>query len=410
MNNKRLSPLAGAMLVSFAFGASAQAPSAIKPTYEIPTGETKNEDGPRGIALGDGLAFYPSVTASYGRDDNLFLTNANKKSSNFYTLAPGLKLQARSESSVHTLDFDAKLSRFESSRADDFNDHHGGLTSEFIFSSRAALRLEMESNKGHDPRGSTDRPSSSTPDLYKNNGVNGLFAYGGNDAAGRVELEAGGYRKHYVNNRAFTFGSDRDTTNFGGRFFARVASKTSLLVEAKSDKLDYTDSLSQLDSTERRYLAGVTWEATAATSGTIKIGQMRKNFRSASIRDFSGTGWDANVQWAPQTYSRLDLYTAKSFSESTGVGDFILTKRYGADWTHDWNSRLSTIASINRANDDFTNGGRSDTTDTIGFRVNYKFFRWLTVGGEFSNADRDSNLSAFRYKKNLYSLIVGATL
>ena len=185
---------------------------------------------------------------------------------------------------------------------------------------------------------------------------------------------------------------------------------TSFQVEARQDKFDYKSATSLFDSKERRFLVGVTWEATAATSGTVKVGQIRKDFTSSIIKDFSGTGWDAIVQWAPQSYSRFGLTTVKEFGESTGLGDFILTKRYGANWTHDWNSRFTTIASITRAKDDFANGARNDTTDSFGFRVSYKVLRWLTLGGDLTNTDRDSNNAAFKYKRNIYSLTLGATL
>ncbi len=411
MNKKRLPTLAGAILASFSFGAMAQALPPIKPTYEIPGGEAKiDEEAPRGIVLKDGVTLYPSATASYGHDDNLFLTNTNKKSSSIYGLATGLKLQARSAASIYTLDYDGKSARYQSSRADDYNDYNFGGTGEFVFSSRVGLRLGVEYDQGHDARGSTDRVGADRPDVYRTSGASGLFAFGGNDARGRIELEAGSFNKRYKNNRATTFASDRDTDNFAGRFFARVASKTSLLVEARVDKLDYSSATSLFDSKEYRYLGGVSWDATAATSGTVKVGQIRKDFASSGKRDYSSSGWEANVQWAPLSYSRFVFSTAKTFGESTGVGDFILTKRYGATWTHEWNSRLSTAANISRADDDFTNGGRNDSTDSIGFKIDYKVRRWLTIGGEFANTDRDSNISAFRYKKNIYTLTLGATL
>ncbi len=411
MKNKRISPILGALLASFAFGVVAQTTAPVKPTYEIPGGESKdNEDGPRGIALQDGVAVYPWVDLSYGRDSNLFLTRLAPTSSNITTLAPGLKLVARSKATTFTFDYTSRSAKYESSRADNYSDYHLGGIGEFVFNSRTGLRLGGDYNKGHDPRGSTDRGISAKPDVFSNSGLNGLFAYGGNEASGRIELDAGSYNKRYKNNRATTIGSDRDTTNFGGRFFARFTPKTSFLVEARQDKFDYKSATSSFDSKERRFLVGVTWEATAATSGTVKVGQIRKDFTSSIIKDFSGTGWDAIAQWAPQSYSRLGLTTVKEFGESTGLGDFILTKRYGVNWTHDWNSRFTTVASASRAKDDFANGARNDTTDSFGVRINYKVQRWLTLGGELINTDRDSNNAAFKYKRNIYSLTLGATL
>ena len=300
--------------------------------------------------------------------------------------------------------------RYAQSRPDDYTDYRLAGTGEFVLSSRMGLRLGAEYNKGHDPRGSTDRGVGGEPDLYRNTGFGGLFAFGGNQARGRFEFEASSFDKRYTNNRATTTASDRNTDSFTGRFFSRFTEKTSFLVEARADKLDYKLSTSLLDSNERYYLVGVTWEATAATSGIIKVGQIRKNFVSSTLRDSSSSAWDATIQWAPVSYSKFAFTTSKSFGESTGVGDFLLTKRYGANWTHEWNNRFSTVASVTRANDEFVNGKRSDSTDNIGLNFNYKLQRWLTIGGGYVNTNRDSNNANFNYKKNLYSFTLGATL
>ena len=394
MGKISLASLIGALFASVAVSAIAQS----------------EEQGPRGWPIKEGVALYPSVGFTFARDDNLFLSNANKKSSNIYTLAPALKLQARRDAMLFTLDASSKSARYEQSRADDFTDYRLAGTGEFKLSSKMGLRLGAEYNKGHDARGSTDRGISGEADQYRNTGYGGLFSYGGKEARGRFEVEASSFDKRYTNNRATTAVSDRNTDSFTGRFFARFTDKTSFVFEARADKLDYKLSSSLLDSNERYYLAGVTWEATALTSGTIKVGQIRKNFVSSGTRDSSTSGWDAAIQWAPLSYSKITFTTSKSFGESTGTGDFLLTKRYGATWLHEWNSKVTTGASISRWNDDFVNGGRSDSTDSIGLKLNYKVQRWLTLGGEYSNADRDSTSSATKYKKNIYSLTVAATL
>jgi len=110
------------------------------------------------------------------------------------------------------------------------------------------------------------------------------------------------------------------------------------------------------------------------------------------------------------SYSKFEVFAIKTFNESTGYGDFALVKRYGANWTHDWNSQLSSTAIIARSDDEFINTTRNDTTDTLGFKVKYKLQRWLILGGEYAYTNRDSNLSTYNYKKNLYMLTLDATL
>lgn len=411
-NNRKLITgcILGAVLGTAASIAAAQT-GAVQPSYRIPDGqESKNDDGPRGITLTEGVALYPFMNFSYGRDNNLFLTNTNRKSTDVATYNPGLKLEATGRASKFGLSYDLIMGRYRNSSADNYTDYNASATGEFVFTQSMGLKLALDYNKLHDPRGSTDRGIAGEADEYRSVGPSALFAYGANDAIGRIEVEAGTTDRRYLNNRTTTVGSDRDTDNVAGRFFFRVAPKTSLILEARESKLDYKQLTSLQDSKERRYLFGVTWDATAATSGTVKLGRIRKDFAASTRRDFSSSGWEANIAWKPLSYSKVDLFTTKTFAESTGLGDFTLSKRYGASWTHGWNSRFSTIASISRTDDDFIGNVRADKIDSVGLKLNYKLMRWLTVGGELTNTSRDSNNSIFNYKKNLYLLTIGATL
>ncbi|MBL8521946.1 MAG: outer membrane beta-barrel protein [Betaproteobacteria bacterium] len=391
--------------------AGAQTSTPVKSQYDI--GGAKPDDGkegPRGVVLGDGLTLFPYFNAAVGNDDNLFLANTSKKSSSVQTFNPGLRLEAKSQSSLLTFDLDGRIGRYSSSSADNYSDLTAAASADIVADSSLGFRFFLDHERGHDPRGSTDRGSSDKPDEFDRNGFSALLAYGANDAIGRVEVELGTFRKRYQNNRAFTLASDRDGDNFAGRFFWRIAPKTYAVFEAREDKMDYSLSTSLQDSKERRYMVGLTWDATDATSGTAKVGRIQKNFSAASIPDFSGTGWEVGINWSPMTYSKVGLNTQKTFGESTGVGDFTLSKRYSATWTHDWDSRLSTQAFISRSDDDFVRNVRDDSTDTLGFKVNYKLQRWLTLGGEYTYTDRSSNVTGFSYKRSQYMFTVGATL
>ncbi len=402
--------LSALTLSALSFAANAQT-GAVQPAYKIPDGsKDEDKDGPRGIALAEGVSLFPYLNFSLGRDSNLFLTNANKRSSTIAVYNPSLKLEVASQSSKFGLLVDSKVGKYAQSNSDNYTDYQLLGTGEFVFSSSMGLKLALDYTKGHDPRGSNDRGLSVVPDEYRSTGPSALFAYGANDAIGRFEVELGNVDKRYQNNRANTIGSDRNTDNFAGRFFMRVAPKTSFLVEAREDRIDYKLASSQQDSKERRYLVGVTWDATAATSGTVKLGQIRKDFAVSTRKDFSGTGWEANVSWKPLSYSKVDFFTSKSFSESTGLGDFTLAKKFGLSWQHGWNSRFTSVASFTRADDDFVNNVRADRTNSLGLKVNYKLLRWLDIGGEVTNTSRDSNVNGLNYKRNLYMLSFGATL
>ncbi len=400
----------GAILAGTGFNAAAQVLSTpVKPTYEIGGGEAKTE-GPRGVEVADGVVFYPYGNLTFGRDDNMFLSSANKTSSNFTIINPGFKLLTRGEVGQLAIDYDAKLGTYITSHDDDYRDQRLAATAEMAPASSLGFRLGALYVHGHDPRGSTDRSVSTEPDKYENTGANALFAYGANGALGRVEVEGGTYKRHYVNNRATTFLSDRSNNLAAARFFIRVAPKTSLVFEARQDKFDYESPASLFDSKEKRFLAGVTWDATALTSGTIKVGQIRKDFDSPLLKDYSGTGWEANVRWAPLTYSTVDLFTSKTFVEATGLGDFILEKRYGVTWNHAWTSRIISGVTYSHADDRYDGFDRNDKINSIGLKLGYKLLPGLTLSGEIAHTKRDSNISVFDYKKNVYMFTIAATL
>lgn len=411
MKNKHIAVLVGS-LVAMSGQAWAQAtPASVKPQYQI-GGPPPTDEGPKGVSLGDGITFFPSAKLGLGRDDNMFLSNANKKSSALTSLELGGLFQARRQSQTFTAGMESNSANYNDSSADNYRDYRLFGNADFVFSSKAGLNLGAGYFRGHDPRGSTDRGIAERPDVYRDTNFDALYAFGGNEARGRIELAASTASKRYRNNRATTAAADRDTDRVRGTFFMRVAPKTSLLVEVQQANLDYNQSTSTLDSEEKRYYAGVTWDATAATSGTIKLGRQKKDFEVGSRTNNSSSSWEIGVEWKPLTYSKVDFFSNKSFGESSGVGDLIINKRTGAVWTHYWNSRVSTEARYTFSQDDFVGAGanRKDETDTFGIKLTYKMGRVLELGADFTRSDRDSNQSAFLYKRNQVMFTVGAKL
>lgn len=412
MKKKQIAVLIG-LCAAYAGAVQAQqsAPTPVKPQYQI-GGAPAADDAPRGISLADGISFYPGLKLGYGRDDNLFLNSANKRSSDLLTLEGSGTILARQQNRQYSLGVEAKVGNYQDSSADNYKDLTAFAAADLTFSSRSGLRLGANYMRGHDPRGSTDRAVADRPDQYNDGSVDALYAFGGNDARGRFELAASTANKRYRNNRASTVAADRDTDRYRGTFFVRVAPKTSLLVEAQQAKFDYLLSTSTLDSKETRYFVGVTWEATAATSGTFKVGHQKKDFDFSTRGDSKGSTWELGVEWKPMTYSKVDLFSNKSFGESSGLGDLIVSKKTGVQWTHSWSSRVSSTAGYTFIQDDFIGGGanRKDETDAYSFKLSYKLGRSIELGADFSRTERDSNQSAFNYRRNQIMFSVSGKL
>lgn len=361
------------------------------------------------------LNVFPGIDLAQGYDDNLFWTPRNKTSSAYTVVSPYVRAEAKS--GPHRYDATLRLSngRFWNSSNDNYTDYSLIGSGDLVFDGRTGLKLRAEFRHGHDPRGSTDRAPTSTPDQYNHFGLDGVFRYGAPGAQGRIEIDAGAFAHRYTNNHDTADVSNRNTWQGGGTFFWRVMPRTDVLIQARHFNINYTDDSNPgptQSSAENQYYLGLKWEATAKTTGMIKVGYMTKNFDSSQFKDYSGISWGAGVRWSPLTYSVFDLTTSRMTNESTGVGSAIVSNTYGLTWNHAWNSRLRTHALAGYRHDDFLDSSpsRIDKTSSLGAKVSYEFRRWLLFGAEYTHTDRNSTLNFDDYRRNLFLLTVGATL
>jgi hypothetical protein len=407
MSNKNVKLVVAALGLLGAGMAHAQT-GIIRPAYQFPTAAL--ESGPAAVQVGDTpLYFTPYIGAAVGHDDNLFLTRNNTKSSSLYVVSPGMKLEARDATKVLQLTYNAQIGRYGQSEDDDYVDQTALAQYDMAIDRRNFLRLGVNYLRSHDPRGSTDRPPTGTPDKYRQNTPYVTYALGAPGAEGRVEAYYSDMTRKYLNNRQSTAGSDRSAQEYGGTFYWRVWPKTYLLAEVRETNIRYDQPGSLFSADERRYFGGVTWEATAATTGTLKIGNLKRRFISDEP-NFSGTSWEATITWAPRTYSRFDFYSTRTTNESTGLGNFILADISGITWSHNWSSVLSTQVLARYEKDDYQGFDRNDKVKSLGLKAGYKFRRWLTLGAEYTYTKRDSNQSVFEYDRNLYLLTATASM
>lgn len=397
--------------IVFALGLAAGAAygqgSYVRPMYQFP-GEPQRS-GPASVQMGDSPFFVtPYLGAAVGYDDNIFLAPDNERSSTIYIVSPGFAIDARDPNKSIILRHQSQIGRYRQSSDDNYVDHTSRAQFDFAMDRRNFLRVAADYIRGHDPRGSTDRPFAKRPDRYRLFSPGATYAFGAPGAAGRVEVYGNYGRKRYLNNRQFTAASDRDTTEFGGAFYWRVMPRTYVLVEARQTDIDYELPTSVLSAEERRYYAGVSWEATATTTGTIKVGRLERKPEFGP--EFDAGSWEAVISWSPRSYSKFDFYTARQTNESTGLGRFILTSVSGVSWNHSWSSVLTTGIDARYQKDEFQGFDRNDDIKSIGLKVGYKFRRWLTLGAEFSHSQRESNRPIFDYDKNLYLLTATASM
>lgn len=360
---------------------------------------------PQPIDLG-GVGLVPTLKISETYDDNIWeAADGDEKPSSWVTMVePSLTLAARDRLNTYQLNYRLNNSTYHSSQEDDHTDHFLRADSHMEFSARNRLDLNAGYSKQQDTRDSTNRDFDEVGNKYHSTNVGGLYGFGAETARMQLELGANQEWRKYDNNRdsgSLTREKDRDTLSLVTTGYYRVAPKTRLLAEIQYN--DYNYDTGTLDSEGFRYLAGATWDATAKTTGTVKVGFENKDFKDPAKNDPDNSTWEVGVTWSPLTYSRVLLNTRSRAEEGSSTEDFVDTSSYGISWEHDWTDRVTSNLGYTFTDKDYeggSNDGRNDELDSYNLGVNYKMRRWLDLGVGYSFKDNSSNDADSAYDRN----------
>ena len=360
---------------------------------------------PQNIRLSDGITFTPSLKVAETYDDNFRASN-NKESSWITTIAPTFQLNADSNKTAYQLKYTAASDTFHSNHKDNNVDHHITGNAGFEFDSRNRLSLNAGYHDLEDTA-STDQKVENDKSNTKN--IGGVYTYGAKTARTQIEVGANYDELRYTNSKRLNSDKERDTTSLRSTIFYGITPKTKALVEGRYTDYDYK-TFTRRDSDNIGLLAGVTWEATAKTTGTFKIGREKKDFDQSFYDDKTTGMWEAGVAWAPLTYSTVTLNTRRGFDEGEDNASTIKTQSTQLGWKHFWLERLYSDASYARTDKKYQDIKREDNLDNYALSMTYQARRWLDVGVGYSYSDNDSDVNSERYKRNIYALTINASL
>ena len=367
---------------------------------------------------------YPELEIATKRDSNIAMVpDAQRKADTIWYVRPAVRLEAKQGVNIYELSYRGDYGRYNSQKTDDFENHDFGAKADLTFDARNKLKLGARYEDKVDPRGTLNLAATPTPNEYRKPSYTALYTYGAEDAQGKLELNGGYFDKRYLNNRNLgTAALDYDSLDYGGTFLWRVMPKTYATFNLKQEVYDYKQSTNTLDSTNTYALAGVRWEATAATSGKLELGNWSKKFDEPGLqagrKDRSRMGWDVGVNWKPLKYSTFDLNTRSMPVESTGLGDYTINEGMQVSWTHVWTSQITSKLGGSYTTDRFSAapvaaaGGadRKDTNKSANANLTYSMKRWLKLGVDYVYDNRDSNDNNFDYTRNRFMFFVSGTL
>jgi len=364
---------------------------------------------PASISVG-AIDVIPQVTLQVAHNDNIFSEETGEIDSLITVVNPSVQLVSQRDNDAYRVTAGLKRGVYANSSSDNYVDQSLSAEAILELNSRNRLNLTAAYEKAHEDRGSNNAATGDKPSRYSDKSLSATYLFGARGAKGNVELYASYLDHQYDNFEALNAGRERDNLRLDATLFYRVAPKTKLLFQARQEEIDYDLSTSVRDNTERKYLVGVAWDATAKTSGSAKFGYSEKDYDSDVREDQDGASWEVNVAWAPRSYSTFDLMTSQEYEEGSGAEDAIDTETLSLAWNHSWNERIGTEAMVSFMVEDYIGLSREDETNTLKFGVNYDLERWLSLNLAYTHTDRDSDILGESMEQNLFMLTLMGSL
>ena len=129
-----------------------------------------------------------------------------------------------------------------------------------------------------------------------------------------------------------------------GAFSLRLVPATALLLEVSRLEVAYGEGLQTLPTwgnTRDSIATGLSWQTSATTSGSVKLGYLQRTFDTRQQETFAIPSWELRLAWTPDAGSTLKVESQRFDRETTAGDDIIDTRSYGVNWTRRWNDQWS---------------------------------------------------------------------
>jgi hypothetical protein len=358
------------------------------------------------IHLGQ-LHIHPYVSVGETFSDNVYYTDTDEKRDTIITYTPGIKLDLPVGRQLVEAEYYAVANRYRTYPGEDTTDHHASGLMDFKIGSPFELRLSDVFTKGHEPRSSS---ATGFIEVFRNNIATASASY---QLPGRskVQFDAGKSTWDFIQSPF----RDRDEKFAAGYLYYRFLPKTSAFLEFDRRKVVFDDATLNLDSIVDSELAGLTWEITEKSKGTIKAGRMQKDFESPVFRDFRGWISSVDLRHAFSEDTSLIIVGQRTVNETNvfGTAFFVTTGAYG-EFTQRLFRKLAVVARGSYGKDVFSNPIppdtiiREDKTAMAGGGLKFDLWDWFELGADYNYRTRNSNIPVDDYREHEYVISASA--
>ncbi len=342
-------------------------------------------------------------------DDNIYRSARKETDDGIFVLQPTINWHAARGAHQFNLNYSGDYGRYFEEDNLNYSDHNFAATAKLDHSNRLNTDHAFEYHKGVDKPGSNDATflPGDSPDKWNTTQLKSKVTYGNTDSHGQLVGQLAYKKERYTNNN----GSFRDNNELQGTgtFFYRIAPRTRMLFELNYADSDYqNDDIfgSNQSNQEYNYLTGVTWEATAKTTGIFKIGYREQKYENKRFGNISGLALWLDGHWQPTAHTKVTFGASRDTEDSArqGASGSTQTIIHGGI-EHGMTERVRLTSQFKFSNDDFDGSqSREDDRRYLSLGAKYSLRRWLDIGCEYQFEERDSSQSRFNFTSHVFML------
>jgi predicted porin len=374
------------------------------------------------ITLGS-LQVNPYLKFNTAYDDNVFVQNGDNITDWYFDVSPGLRLQlGKPERNMLALEYWADVYRYvDTGGVNDVEDHTVKAQAYFKFPGGLSLKLDDQGQRGHVKRSDANLAVT---------GVTPLNRFWSNDLRFEVAYElserfkaAVAYKSYYV---AYSLDAAKfEDVNINGAVatvYYKFMPKTSLLVQGTYNRVYHFQDVAEtplLNSNEYWAMAGLTWDITEKSTGTIKGGYEWKNFDNPQTHDFQSAVYEVSLdhRFTPKTAITVSGRRLASETNDPNVPYYTTTNgavelRYRPvvkttfrpffSYSREKYAGLVTVGP--------NSARRTDGVLTTGIEAAYDMNKWFSFGVTYTHSKRSSNLTFYDYTDNMVMIMLKASV
>lgn len=387
-----------------------------------------------------------TVSNEFSYDDNILRQQDNRTASRVWMINPKLNYKLKAAGGSYSLSYDINHTDYLDSQQDTVTSQSLGAVMEQKINNSNKFSITGAYNSGYEARGvgfneGSNALTLSKPTSLVTKALSGKYQLGADNARLRFIGTLGHQATSRDSGVIVDNSRDYHEDSLGAEVEYKVGSRTDLVAEWRDQMTTYSrtpvtagGTEIPLDSEETEYLVGLDLAATAKTTGRLRVGTTKREFKwkpaqwadaqAAATSNAQATDtpvtpaiifptdpgtdfyWEVAAVWAPRTYSHFELNARTSTREALGVGNFIRSKDYMLQWAHQWNKRVRSSIDFSIGTDEYVGASRVDDRTSYNLRLEYDLGDLLNLGFGYRYQDLQSSVGTVAYDKSIYYLFV----